>query len=130
MSIHSTPLKTSLVIVDLIFRLRNIRREVLFTPAQRGHETNAVALLHHSGPTVLIDITPAGEMARRTSLQITLRRENKELHSRAVVPPGNSFMRSISFITKMAAITLTAMPMASTAGFCSACFQVRFGAAT
>ena len=49
---------------------------------------------------------------------------------RAVVSPGNSFMRSTTFITKMAAITATAIPLARTAGFCSACFQVRFGGAT
>src|SRR5205085_2514092 len=65
---------------SLLFLLRNVRREIFFVSAQSSHETNAVALFHDAGPSVLLDVAPAVEMFHRPRFRIALGWKHEELH--------------------------------------------------
>src|SRR5207253_5404900 len=65
----------------LLLRLRNIWRQIFFAAAHCRHKTDPVMLRNYPRPSVLIDITPAGEMTGRTGLGIPFRRKKEELHA-------------------------------------------------
>src|SRR5436309_3973776 len=58
-----------------------IRGEIFFRPATCSHEKNAFARLHRTGPSFLLDVTPALEFLRLCSLRIAPRRKQEQLHS-------------------------------------------------
>src|SRR5207249_10994703 len=52
-----------------------------FRAANCSHEKNAFARLHRTGPSFLLDVTPALEFLRLSGLRIAPPRKQKQLHS-------------------------------------------------
>src|SRR5437762_10650244 len=59
---------------QLWFRCQ-IRSEIFFRAANCGHEKNAFARLYRTGPSFLLDVTPALEFLRLSGLRIAPRRK-------------------------------------------------------
>src|SRR5437660_11250263 len=58
-----------------------IGSEIFFRATDYSHEKNAFVRLHRTGPSLLLDVTPALEFLRLAGLRIASRRKQKHLHS-------------------------------------------------
>src|SRR5437773_2246954 len=69
---------------SLLF-LFQIRLEIFFAAADRGHETDAVALRYRAGPAFQLDETPVGKIVD-LALLVRLGRKEEELHPLFLYP--------------------------------------------